>query len=105
MTVTIYATIMAIGIVLCALFTECIKKFYQNANKSYSANVIALVNAVVIGIGGTLVTYSFMSIPFTMNNILALISIAFFIWIGSMVGFDKVVQSLKQIQEILDGGK
>lgn len=101
MTITTYTIIMAIGVILCSLFTEGIKKMYQNANKEYSANIIALINALVIGIGGTSFVFSFMNIPFTPNNFLSIISIAFFIWIGSMVGFDKVMQSLAQIHNIL----
>lgn len=102
--VTGYATILSIGIILCMLLTESIKKAYQNADKKYSSNIIALINAFVIGIGGTAIMYVLMHVPFDATGVTAMISIAFFIWIGSMVGFDKVVQAIGQIQNIVNGG-
>ena len=40
-----------------------------------------------------------MDIPWTVNNIICLILMTVCVWIGSMIGYDKVAQLLKQIEE------
>lgn len=99
MTITMFISILTIGAAVTSLLTEAIKKFYQNAGKEYSANMIALINAVVVGIGGTAVVYLLMGIPFSINNIVCMILMALCVWIGAMIGFDKIIQLLKQLSE------
>ena len=98
MSITLFITMFTVGAAASALLTEAVKKFYANADKECSPNVIALVDAVVIGAGGTAVVYMLMDIPWTVNNIICLMLMAGCVWIGSMIGYDKVVQLLKQIE-------
>jgi len=100
MSVTLFITILTIGGMVTALITEAIKKMYANMNKQYSANIIALVNAIVVGCGGTAVVYMLMGIPWSVNNIICLVLMAIAVWIASMLGFDKVLQTVKQIAAI-----
>ena len=97
MTVTLFITIVTLGAAVSSLLTEAIKKAYNNAGKEYSANVIALINAVVVGGIGTAVVYMLRGIPWTINNIICLILMILVVWIGSMIGYDKIIQLLKQI--------
>lgn len=108
MTVTLFVTILTVGALVSGLLTEAIKKAYANAKKDYSANVIALINAVVVGGGGTAVTYMLVGIPWTVNNIICLVLMILCVWIGSMIGYDKIIQLIKQIAEskgVSDGEK
>ena len=98
MSITLFITMFTVGAAAAALLTEAVKKFYANAGKECLPNVVALVDAVVIGAGGTAVVYMLMDIPWTVNNIICLILMAGCVWIGSMIGYDKVVQLLKQIE-------
>lgn len=98
MSITLFITMFTVGAAASALLTEAVKKSYANAGKECSPNVIALVDAVVIGAGGTAVVYMLMDIPWTVNNIICLMLMAGCVWIGSMIGYDKVVQLLKQIE-------
>lgn len=102
MTVTLFITILTIGAAVTSLLTEAIKKFYTNAKKEYSSNVIALVNAVVVGAGGTAVCYMLMNVPWTVNNVICMVLMAFAVWVGSMIGYDKVIQLIKQLTEVKD---
>lgn len=97
MTITLYITILTIGAAITALLTEAIKKAYANAEKPYSSNVIALINAIVVGGGGTAVVYMLMGIPWTVNNVICLVLMSVCVWMGSMIGFDKLTQLIKQI--------
>lgn len=97
MTVTLFVSLFTFGSLLCGLITEAIKNAYKNANKPYSANVIALVDAVVVGGLGTATAYMLLGIPWTVNNIICLALMCVVIWLGAMVGFDKVLQTIGQI--------
>ena len=100
MSITLFITILTIGGMVTALLTEAIKKMYANMNKQYSANIIALVNAVVVGCGGTSVVYMLMNIPWTVNNIICMVLMTVAVWIASMLGFDKVIQTINQIANL-----
>lgn len=97
MSITLFITILTIGGMVTALLTEAIKKMYANMKKDYSANIIALVNAIVVGCGGTAVVYMLMNIPWTVNNIICMILMTVAVWVASMLGFDKVLQTVNQI--------
>ena len=99
MTITLFISILTLGAAITGLFTEAIKKCYSNAHKEYSANVIALVNAIVVGFGGTAVAYLLLGISWTVNNIICMFLMAIAIWLGAMLGYDKVIQLVKQISD------
>lgn len=100
MTVTLFITMLTIGAGVTSLLTEAIKKAYSNAGKEYSANMIALINAIVVGCGGTAILYMLTSIPWTVNNIICLFLMGIAVWIASMIGYDKIIQLLQQIANI-----
>lgn len=98
MTVTLFITLFTLGAGVCALLTEAVKKAFENAKKEASPNVLALVDAVIVGGLGTSVAYVLMNIPWTVNNIICLLLMIVCIWMGAMLGFDKVKQLLEQIK-------
>ena len=100
MTITLFITMLTIGAGVTALLTEAIKKAYINAGKNYSANVIALINAIVVGWGGTAVLYMLRAIPWNTNNVICLGLMGVAVWIASMIGYDKVLQLLKQVSDL-----
>ena len=79
------------------MLTEAIKKAYANAGKDYSANLVALVNAIVVGCGGTAVLYMLLTIPWTINNVICMLLMGVAVWVSSMIGYDKVIQLIKQL--------
>ena len=97
MTITMFMTLVTIFSIISSFLTEGIKKWFTNANKSYSANLIALINAVVIGCCGTPIAYVIMDVPFNAVNIVFIIIMAGVTWLGSMLGYDKVKQLIAQI--------
>ena len=99
MTVTLFVTILTIGAMVSGLLTEAIKNAYSNEKRDYSANVIALINSVVVGGGGTAVTYMLLGVSWEVNNIICMALMVICVWIGSMVGYDKIIQLIKQIAD------
>lgn len=97
MTITLFITMLTIGAGVTSLLTEAIKKAYANAGKEYSANLVALINAIVVGCGGTAVLYMLLTIPWTLNNVICMLLMGVAVWVASMIGYDKVIQLLKQL--------
>lgn len=100
MTLTLFITMLTFGAGITSLLTEAVKKAYANAHKEYSANMVALINAIVVGCGGTAILYMLNSIPWTINNIICLMLMGVAVWIASMIGYDKIIQLLKQLSEV-----
>ena len=100
MTVTLFISLFTLGSMLCGLITEAVKTAYKNAGKEYSANVIALIDALVVGGLGTATAYMLLGIEWSVNNIICLVLMCVLIWLGAMVGFDKVLQTIGQISNL-----
>lgn len=98
MTITLFVTLFTVGATIAGLFTEAIKKAYQNAGKEYSANVIALIDSIVVGGLGTAAAYMLMGIPWTVNNIICIFLMMVVVWLASMLGYDKITQLLEQVK-------
>lgn len=105
MTIELFMILLIAGALISALITEAIKKAFYNKGKEAAPNLIALINAIVVGAIGTTVAYMLLAIPFTRNNIICLILMTVCIWLGSMLGFDKVTQLIEQIKRLFTGAK
>lgn len=93
MTITLFLFLFTVGSAAASLLTEAIKKGFN-----LSSNIIALIDAVVIGGFGTAAAYLLLGMPFSLNNIVCIILMIVCVWVGSMVGYDKVMQTIKQIK-------
>lgn len=100
MTASTFVFILTIGSTLSTLLTEAVKKFCEEAKLNYSSNILALVDSVIIGGGGTAVVYALTGAPWNTANIVSLILMTFAVWLGCMVGFDKVIQTAGQIGKL-----
>lgn len=94
MTLTTFLFIFFIGATAASLFTEALKKVFWEM----SSNLIALISSAVVGVGGTIIAYILMDIPLDSKNIVRIILMTFLIWLGSMIGYDKVIQTIEQIK-------
>lgn len=98
MSVQLFATLLIILCVISGLLTEAIKKWLENMEKNPSANLIAIIDAVVVGGGGLAAAYIWLGIAFTLSNILTIVAMIFVIGVGSMIGYDKVIQLVSQLK-------
>lgn len=98
MSVSLFVTLAVILCAVSGLLTEAIKQWFKNQeDKNYSANLIAIIDAVFVGCGGTAIAYVLLGIPFTLANVACMICMFVVVGIGSMIGYDKVLQLIKQI--------
>ena len=96
MTITLFLTLFTFGSLASSLLTEALKKGFKNI----STNLIALINAAIVGLGGTVAAYILMGIPFNVPNVTCILLMVVCMWLGAMVGYDKVVQTIAQIKNI-----
>ena len=87
-------TSLATGLSLVSsLLTEAIKKQF-NATKP---TLIVAIIAAITGWAGGAIAYTFMGIPYTAPNIICLVLLAPTIWLMATLGYDKVLEVIKQL--------
>lgn len=94
MTFNMFIAFLTIGSLVSSLLTEAVKKSFQNI----ATNMIALINAVVVGLVGTVIEYILFGIELNLKNVICIVLMMFCMWMGSMVGYDKVMQTILQIK-------
>lgn len=108
MNVALFVSIFVGGGLMTMLLTQSIKQFYYNRGSEASPNVIALINALVVGGGGTAFAYMLIGIPWSVNNILCLVAMVIMVWMGSMIGYSKIIETFQQFrawQNAIESGK
>ena len=80
------------------LVTEAIKKILKSRNVNYCANtlagIVAAVLSIFIGLGYIILA----EVGFSAQSIISIIVFAFVSWLCSMVGHDKVMQTIDQLK-------
>lgn len=92
MTIELFIYLFTLGSAFNTLLTQAVKKAFDGL----PSNLLALGDAVVVGFGGCLCYYSIYNISLSPQNVIYAILMALCIWIGSMCGYDKVIQLMKQ---------
>lgn len=103
MTIELFIFMFTVGAMAAGLLTEAVKRTYQEAGIKDSANKIALINAAIVGGFGTASAYGLLDIAWTIQNIICLVLMIVLVWIGSMIGYDKIIQLLAQIKITKEG--
>lgn len=98
MTPQLFLILLAGFSALSSLVMEGIKKSFLSS-KNVSYNVIALIIALIIGTSGTFIYYQLNNILINTNNILYAILMGLASGIVSMVGYDKVKQTLDELKK------
>ena len=96
MSASLFLILLSAFSVLSGLVTEVIKRLL-NEKEKFSYNIIALIVALIVGGSGCTIYYQLSSIPFTLNNIIYIILMGLASGLCSMVGYDKVKQTVKQL--------
>lgn len=83
------------------LVTEAVKKILTEHKVTYHANtlagLIATILSAAMGVGYIMLS----GVGFTSQTIIYLVVLVFISWLCSMVGYDKVIQAIKQFK--MDG--
>lgn len=98
MTPQLFLILLAGFSALSSLVMEGIKKSFLSS-KNVSYNVIALIIALIIGTSGTFIYYQLNTININTNNILYAILMGLASGLVSMIGYDKVKQTLDELKK------
>lgn len=98
MTVQIFLLLLTILSIVTSLLTEGIKKFLDAMMVNYASNVLVLIVAVIVGGVGTSVYYLWNDIAWTSLNIICIFLMVCANWLGAMLGYDKVIQAISQME-------
>lgn len=97
MTVSMFVILLSAFSLIVGLLTQAIKKLLDGLGAKYSSNVVAVIVSAIVGIGGTAIYYVISGIPFSATNIICMVLMGIATAVGAMVGYDKVIQTIKQI--------
>lgn len=100
MTVSLFITLLTLFSTVTSLMTEGVKIALGDRKINFSSNLLVLIISVIVGIGGTAVFYYAVGIPFIGINLVAMLLMAPANALGAMVGYDKVIQTIEQINTI-----
>lgn len=98
MSVSLFIALFVGGGLMNILLTQAVKQFYYNRQQNASPNVIALINAIVVGGGGTAFAYMLLGVAWTVNNLLCLAAMMLLVWMGSMIGYSKILETYRQFR-------
>lgn len=98
MTFEVFMCLLAIIATATSLITEGVKKTLEIFNVRYVTNIVVLCVSIVVGGLGTCVFYLWHGYDWSMNNIIWILLMTGANWLGSMIGYDKVIQTITQIK-------
>lgn len=81
------------------LVTEAVKKVLDICKVKYHADILAGIVAAVLSIGLGVGYVVFNGIAFTAPIIVCIIALMFMSWLGSMIGYDKIIKHLKSAKK------
>lgn len=96
MTVTLFITLLTAFSTVTSLLTQGVKKILDEKKVVYASNVLVIIIACIVGIGGTAVYYILNSVEFDIANTTCMVLMGLTTSLGAAIGYDKVVQTIKQ---------
>jgi putative ammonium transporter len=97
MTISMFLILLSAFSLIVGLVVQALKKLLDESGRSYSSNVVACIVAAAVGIGGTAVYYDMAEIAFSTTNVICMVLMGLATAVGAMVGYDKVIQTIKQL--------
>lgn len=97
MTLELFLKALLLVSVLTGLFTQAIKKQLDELKKTYFANLLAGVVSIITALAVGCAYVILKDIVFNSTVLIYIIILALMSWLCSMVGYDKVIQSIQQV--------
>ena len=101
MTTDIFLMLLMAVSVLTGLFTEAVKSTLDALGKKFpSSNILAGIVAVTLSVLVSVMFSVLNEITATDKVMVCYVALALLSWLSAMVGYDKVIQALTQIQKV-----
>lgn len=85
------------------LTVQSIKKLLEGTNVKYSSNILAAVVSVVLAGAVSVIYMVTMDVTFSMKVGVEILILMYLGFLVSTVGYDKVLQTLRQIRDVKEG--
>ena len=100
MNVGVFLTMLMIASVFTGLFTEAVKIVLDATEMKFpSSNVLAGMVAVVLSVLICVAYSTLYTVPLTGQTMVYYVALVLLGWLSAMVGYDKVIQAITQIQK------
>lgn len=103
MPISFMTTALLVVSLLTNLTVEGVKKLLNESGKNYSSNALAAILSIVLSCGICIVYLIMNDISFSMKIGVEIAVLMYLGFLVSTVGYDKVLQMLKQIQNVKEG--
>lgn len=88
---------LAVLSILTSLTVQALKKLLDEQGFKYSSNILAMVVTIILTIGSSACYVVYEGIQVTPQVVVTIIALTFLSFLTATVGYDKVVQALKQL--------
>lgn len=85
------------------LTVQGIKKLLEGTNVKYSSNILAAVVSVILAGAVSVIYMVTMDVTFSMKVGVEILILMYLGFLVSTVGYDKVLQTLRQIRDVKEG--
>lgn len=97
MTIELFFKALLIVSILTGLFTQAVKKQLDELKVKYFSNLLAGIVAIATSVAVSLAYTMLNGIIVNITVLIYIIILALMSWLCSMVGYDKVIQSIQQV--------
>lgn len=97
MNITLFTALLVAFAAVTSLCAEAAKKLLDELGVQYASNILVTALSLIIGTVGTGIYYILFSVEFNLINIVCMPLMGLATAIGAMVGYDKVIQTIKQL--------
>lgn len=102
-TIDIFLLGLLIISTLTSLVTEAVKKVLLESNVAFRSNLIAGIASLVLSTAVSICYIILYNIEFSAAICVCMLALMFMSWLCAMVGYDKVVQTIRQFTSIDKG--
>ena len=81
------------------LVTEAVKKVLDICKVKYHSDILAGIVSAVLSVGVSVGYALINGISFTAPTIVCIVALMFMSWLGSMLGYDKIIKHIKSIKK------
>ena len=100
MPISFMASALLVVSLLTNLTVEGIKKLLDGANKIYSSNILAAIISIVLAVGVCVIYLIMKDVGFSLKIGVEIAVLMYLSFLVSTVGYDKAIQTIKQIRSI-----
>lgn len=98
MDLSVFLMLLLVVSTFTGLVTEAVKKWMQEKGRRYHANTLAGYVAAILAVAASVAYVILAGAKIDAQMVVYFMALVFLSWLAAMVGYDKVVQAISQLQ-------